>query len=172
MLSGAGGVGPKSSNNKQGQQGYYNLQETLLAQLHDQLQQQQQLQHRSSKIHSPSLIATGVSHSLPRTYKSSFSPLRHGRKRLRRSNSVTDLTHVTSSTSHHQQQQQQQHHSNYSSQQGTTNKRATLLSQKSLQFDDPIASNHEIERIIAKIQQDNKILAELDKNAGESIHTP
>lgn len=45
-----------------------------------------------------------------------------------------------------------------------------MLSQKS-NFDDPIASNIEIERIIAKIQQDNKILAELDKNAGESIHT-
>lgn len=57
-----------------------------------------------------------------------------------------------------QQQQQQQ----------LSQKRATLLSQKSLQFDDPIASNHEIERIISKIQQDNKILAELDKNAGES----
>ncbi|CAG7722268.1 unnamed protein product [Allacma fusca] len=88
-----------------------------------------------SAVCSSSLVATGVlSYSLPRTHKSSFSPLRHGRKRLRRSTSVTDLT---------------QH--------------KPLLS-KSLQFDDPIASSNEIERIIAKIQQDNKILAELDKN--------
>jgi glycerol kinase len=73
---------------------------------------------------------------------------------------VTDLTQVTTSaTSAHQQ-----HVTTTSS----NKSRASLLSQKSLQFDDPIASNHEIERIIAKIQQDNKILAELDKNAGES----
>lgn len=108
------------------------------------------------------LVAAGVSHhSLPRTYKSSsFSPLRHGRKRLRRSTSVTDLTQGGGGV--------------LLQQPGGVNPnvqkpRATLLSQKSLQFDDPIASNHQIERIIFKIQQDNKILAELDKNAGESL---
>lgn len=109
---------------------------------------------------SPSLVATGVSHSLPRTHKSSFSPMRHGRKRLRRSTSVTDLTQVTNTTT-----------SSVPSVQHTKSRHSNLFSQKSLQFDDPIASNHEIERIIAKIQQDNKILAELDKNAGESQFT-
>ena len=100
----------------------------------------------SAVCSSSSLVATGVlSHSLPRAQKSSFSPLKHGRKRLRRSSSVTDLTQHNKPHPLH----------------------PPLLSQKSLQFDDPIASNNEIERIIAKIQQDNKILAELDKNPGE-----
>jgi len=121
-----------------------------------------------------------VSHSLPRTYKNScFSPLRHGggggggsRKRLRRSSSVTDLTlQVTNNNNNHNQHQNNVTSSTNST--ATNNKgRHALISQKSLQFhdDDPIASNHEIERIIAKIQQDNKILAELDKNAGELNH--
>ena len=100
----------------------------------------------SAVCSSSSLVATGVlSHSLPRAQKSSFSPLKHGRKRLRRSSSVTDLTQHNKPHPLH----------------------PPLLSQKSLQFDDPVASNNEIERIIAKIQQDNKILAELDKNPGE-----
>ncbi|XP_035708554.1 uncharacterized protein LOC110850968 isoform X4 [Folsomia candida] len=116
-------------------------------------EQQQHTLYQSSGTYS-----RGVSHhSLPRTYKSSsFSPLRHGRKRLRRSTSVTDLTQGGGGV--------------LLQQPGGVNPnvqkpRATLLSQKSLQFDDPIASNHQIERIIFKIQQDNKILAELDKNA-------
>lgn len=105
--------------------------------------------HSFSAVCSSSSLATttGVlSQSLPRTQKSSFSPLRQGRKRLRRSTSVTDLT-------------QQQHHNNHH--------KSPFLSQKSLQYDDD--ESHQIQRIITKIQQDNKILAQLDHNSGELL---
>lgn len=92
---------------------------------------------------------TGNSCSTSRwTSKSAYSSLKRGRKRLRRSNSVSDLARTNENI--------------YS-----TKPKHWLQSQNSVQSDSLLTTGYDIDRLLARTSKDSRIMRGLNRNIGE-----